>query len=121
MDEMRFEAFESAVHYIGRIQSGVPKIVESFQSGREDLGANMMIDLIGGIQWMVNLVTLTNEHLKVEETKVECLNTTLSQLNIAYENLDYVLIGDVLEYELLPVIDSLKPYFEKAMGAEIDA
>lgn len=101
------ETLTDANDYIKVLLSGIDEIVDKFLAGREDLALGMMTDLIGGLQWLIEVVDLTKpltEGYQVEFTGRESLDGVMSEMTNAFENRDYVLIGDLLNFELKPIL-----------------
>jgi len=65
----------------------------------------MMIDLIEGIEWLTQAIDGTRDIHGEYAMDVSQINSALHEISEAYENMDYVLLSDLLEYELLPVIN----------------
>lgn len=105
-EKLKREVLSTASEYIEKVLVGIQQITEYFQSGREDRATNMMLDLIEGIKWLVKAIDGTKDMHGDHFIDISAINDVLNQLVEGYENMDYVLISDLLEYELLPVVDT---------------
>ncbi|AEV70524.1 hypothetical protein [Acetivibrio clariflavus] len=106
--ELKKEVIESAINYIDRMVIGIEGINGDFQEGREDKATNSMIQLIDGIQWLLQAIEGTRDIQGEVSIDISSMNPIFNQLIEALENTDYVLLGDLLEYEVTPVIKEWK-------------
>lgn len=102
---LKKEIVGTAAEYIVNVSEGIDQIIEFFQSGREDIATRMMVDLIEGIEWLTQAIDGTRDIHGEYAMDVSQINSALHEISEAYENMDYVLLSDLLEYELLPVIN----------------
>lgn len=102
------ETLISVNGYIHEVLIGIDAVVELFQRGREDQANNIYNDLIEGLQWLMDALALTQDVQTVYHIKIDIydINTIFQQINEAFCNRDYVLIGDLLEYEVAPILIS---------------
>lgn len=106
--ELKKEVIDSAVEYINRVVVGIEGIIEDFQSGREDKATNSMVQLVEGIQWLLQAIEGTKDVQGENSIDNSGINHIFSQLVEALGNTDYVLLGDLLEYEITPVMKEWK-------------
>ncbi|WP_265445743.1 hypothetical protein [Acetivibrio straminisolvens] len=102
---LKKEIIGTAAEYIVKASEGVGQIVEFFQSGREDVATRMMVDLVEGIEWLTQAIEGTKDIHGEYSMDISQANSILREISEAYENMDYVLISDLLEYELLPIVN----------------
>jgi hypothetical protein len=114
--ELKKEIIDSAVEYIDKVLFGIEDIIEDFQSGREDKATRAMTQLVDGIQWLFQAIDGTKDVQGNNSIDVSNTNPLLAQLIEAYENTDYVLLGDLLEYELTPVVKDWKDKLTLTQG-----
>ena len=100
------ETIESVGEYLGGVVAGLKIISEHIQTGREDKALTMSIDLIDGLKWLSEAFELTRP---LQEFHGCIINTSelkdlLTPLVEAFENSDYVMLSDILEYELSPLV-----------------
>lgn len=114
--ELKKEVLGTALEYIERVLPGVEEIIECFQTGREDKATSMMIELIEGMQWLIQAIDGTTDLQGEHSIDTSQINSILNQLVEAYENMDYVLLSDLLEYELLPLAKTWKEKLVSIQG-----
>ncbi|HHV28934.1 hypothetical protein [Acetivibrio mesophilus] len=102
---LKREIVGTAAEYILKASEGVEQIIEFFQSGREDIATRMMIDLVEGIEWLTQAIDGTKDIHGDHPMDISQANSVLREISEAYENMDYVLLSDLLEYELLPMVN----------------
>ena len=64
----------------------------------------LLADIFEGLDWIARAVSLTNKFRPGKMCEYELIDK-LPELIQAYENSDYVLIGDILDYEIRPVLE----------------
>ena len=102
--------------YIIKLINAIENAVKAFKQQKEDEGLKLLIQIIDGLSWvietMVNLMPVLQEHRL--DADPEKINVLLRELLGAMENEDFVLISDLLEYEVLEILSSWKSVIEKA-------
>ena len=116
--ELEVESLEEAENYLPRAISGIEEIVAKFRQGNELKGYTMLSDLLEGLEWLSLLIEKLEDSSEINLNNINEFNIkkfikewqeVLQKLFTAMENQDLVLIGDLLEYELLPMLkDYLK-------------
>jgi hypothetical protein len=109
MLEQKLETLQSVREYMVRLHSGIKEAAECFQNGDYSKGAELTTQISEGIEYIIKAMTLTSDlfenHIDIEEI-IEKLNEVVG----AFQNEDYILIGDLYEYEINPIIES---YYEE--------
>lgn len=82
--------------------------VDAFGAGDNGLGYNKIIELIEKMQDFI--VALSNIGSSDEDLKkyIMKLNSILMDINQALINRDSILVSDIIEFELIPVIEIFK-------------
>jgi len=106
MDE-KFDTLIAVNKYIVNLVVGIEKAVEYFQAGDDKKGCELILPISEGIQWMSDALSVTKDIHKQDMKLVE-MNGRLGQVVVALENRDFILIGDLLQYELIPIIESIQ-------------
>lgn len=103
----QFETLQTANEYIVKLESGIAESVRLFKSGEEGQAVKMIYDIIDGIEWLTDVMRLT---VGVHEKKIEIdeTNNQLVEIVEAFNNEDYILVADLFEYEILPIIGQWK-------------
>ena len=100
----KIEALKTADKYMYNLKKGIQSVVEKFQGGMENDALNLLPFVIDGLQWMAQVITLTKDVQKGEINLFK-FNSKLKEVVEAIENEDYVLIGDLFEYEIIPMLE----------------
>ncbi len=105
------EAIEDGRVYLPRLKEGLAEVVTMLQEGREGEGINLFIRSLEGLEWLETVFSGI-EHFQgrsIFEDEQGNINTryrqALADLLEAWENRDMVLISDLLEFEVVPVIE----------------
>lgn len=107
------EVLSDGSNFLAELCSFISITVEQYRTGNEEKGGEYLISLVEGLEWFVNLTGRIGTLLKVDfsETRmdgqtltesVENLNDILLEIVTAQEQRDWVLLSDLLEYELEP-------------------
>ncbi|OEF97713.1 hypothetical protein [Desulfuribacillus alkaliarsenatis] len=98
------ELMDSIIDYLPKLIVGVSDAVSNYQSGQEGKANELMIDIVDGLKWLSEALTLT---ISIQKDPIDLseLHEHFNEMISAYENTDYVLLGDILEYEILPILE----------------
>jgi hypothetical protein len=106
------EAIEDGREYLPRLRNGLSEVALLLQEGREGEGISLFIDSIEGLEWFGSVLAAAacfnvamvadNDH----ENLAVRYRHILADLLGAWENRDMVLIGDLLEFEIVPIIET---------------
>ena len=98
------ELYKSAVDYLPKLAKGLMAVAELMHSGNDADGAYFFIKATDGLRWLAGFL---RNMTAFDYKEIEELGNYLSSLLEAWENEDYVLIGDLLEYELAPFVEQV--------------
>ncbi|OOM77928.1 hypothetical protein CLPUN_21010 [Clostridium puniceum] len=104
MNGEKIEALSSANEYLYNLKGGIKSIVEAIQEGREQEGINLVSAVAEGIDWVSNVINLTKD-IQKNEIEIQDINEQIEAIIEALENEDYILVGDLFNYEILPILD----------------
>lgn len=104
---------ENAGRYLDRLLPGFEKAAQLFRMGDEQEANQFFIEIIDGIEWFSEVVDSIIEasgkdpaHVNLGKESLlgrkERLLTLTSQMVEANQNRDWVLLADLLEYEMTP-------------------
>ena len=99
----REEILITAKNYMERLIHGINSLSERFINGEKDVMKDLL-DVVEGIQYISKVLIL----IEIKENIIESLNSYLNEIINAIENEDYMLIGDLMKYELIPVLLEVK-------------
>lgn len=105
--EKEFEILNTADDYIENIKIGIEELVSKINSGEENNGLKLISPVIDGVEWLINAINLTKDFHK-GKISIKNTNDILAEMIEALENQDYVLIGDLFQYELLPIVEKIQ-------------
>ena len=103
---------ENADAYLLRLIPGIEKAVELFRTGNEQEANQFFINIIDGMDWLSQVLDMILAAKKVspdtviggksiEDRRASLVDFT-QQMVDANKNKDWVLLADLLEYEILP-------------------
>lgn len=115
-DNEKLEVLLTAKEYAGRLIEGIDATVQLFQGGNEGRANENMLDIIDGLQWLISAISSTWD-IQREKIHVSDINEHLAEMVSAFENTDYVLLADLLEYEITPVLKDWEEALALTVGA----
>lgn len=104
MDEKR-EVLKSGYDYIEALYLGIKQVTEHFKEGQSMKGQSMLAQILEGLNWLVEVISLTKD-IQVEVIDIEELIPMLSEIIEGLQNNDEVLINDILQYEIAPILEA---------------
>lgn len=113
------EIYKTYESYNAKLIPALENIVSDIRSQREDKALDLMVQALEGLQWTIDVVfNLKNLNRDTYFTEVEVVevNSVLKELNTALLNQDYVLLADLLEYEMLPMLNSWNEYVKNHLS-----
>ncbi|KOC31907.1 hypothetical protein [Clostridium botulinum] len=102
----KIEALVTANEYLNNLEGGIHQVVEAFQQEDENKGCSLIPLVADGIKWVVDVINLTRDVQK-ENIDISEIDEKLEEVVGAIENEDYILVGDLFEYEVLPIIEEV--------------
>ncbi|MCQ2022251.1 hypothetical protein [Clostridium butyricum] len=107
----KIEVIKDAYDYLKSLKKGIVDCVNCIQEGNE-VEAMKLIPLIAdGIDWIINVVRVTKDAQK-NELDIYKINSHLEEMIYAMENEDYILVGDLFNYEILPILNEIEEEFK---------
>ncbi|GAA0724303.1 hypothetical protein GCM10008905_18000 [Clostridium malenominatum] len=107
MREEKMETLITAKSYIDNLKDGVEKAFNYIYEGKEEKAISIMPHFAEGMEWLSQVLYLTKD-VHREKINIESINETLNEVVEALENSDYTLVGDLLNYEVYPLLDEIK-------------
>lgn len=102
----QMETLVTANGYLNNLENGIHQVVEAFQQEDESRGCSLIPLVAEGIKWIVDAINLTRDVQK-EPIDISDIDAKLEEVVEAIENEDYILVGDLFEYEVLPIIEEV--------------
>lgn len=116
------QCIDDATQYLPILTDGLRNVSRLCQEGREGEGVNQFLEAIEGLEWLASLMqgistfNIQRNGIKPSEKPFDQLtieyNEKLIELLSAWENGDFVLISDLIEYELVPLLDEIVAAFQ---------
>ena len=110
--EEKFEALRTANEYIDNLKNGIENLVNKINSGEENNGVALIPQIADGLDWLINIIKLTSD-VHNGAVSMGNANEILEQIIEALDNEDYVLLGDLFNYEFLPTLEDIQVSIRK--------
>lgn len=101
--EKQYETMEIAKPYIDKMKSGIQEAIKLFEEGKNNEAVEICSFIEEGSNWISEVARLTKDIQSKNLEEIE-LDSKIVELAEAYENEDYILMSDLLQYEILPII-----------------
>lgn len=103
------EILESYNNYISNLPTGIEGLIKNINDGNNTEVTNNLIELTEGINWLIQLKVILKNSFDIELfDEKELLEITVN-INEALELGDFVLMTDILAYEMTPFIKKCNP------------
>lgn len=124
-EELIKETVDSVYIWLPKVKEASLKVADELRQGRVAEGLRRMKDIFDGCHWLSDALGLLKSVLFVESQSLtgasltawtECelsFSNTVKEIMEAFEGRDYVLLADVLEYELSNTLDKWLELFNK--------
>lgn len=89
--------------YLLKLIPAIKKCAGHYQSGQINEGSTLLLNMIEGLNWVVSATAKVG----IQDNNTGEINLKLNEIVKAFENKDYILVGDLLEYEILPVMEAV--------------
>lgn len=90
--------------FVTALKINIDKNSEEFQNGNIINGMNTLIKNIEDINTVTEIVA-SPDFFQDDEINVKTINEKLNAILGAMENEDYILVGDLFQYEFKPLLD----------------
>lgn len=114
----------SGEEYVIRAVPHIKELADQFYNNPTEEDWTTLGELFEGIQWLTTMIETINDSIicptnwnTVTASSTE-LRDELESLEEALENTDTVLIGDMLQYEVLPVFETFSEEFKTSIDTE---
>jgi len=123
VEEIVSDSISEAFEYLKRVEEGIPPLALSFQMDPGPEAFEGLRQLFEGFYWLNLLVDKLSANFKIDFDTV-CIQEVpvkehnqkyiaiLKQLQDSQEKGDVVLISDLLEYEIAPIVEVWKEMFQ---------
>lgn len=107
------ESFQEMSEYIVRLKYGIKEAVSMLQEDSERDAMTKLEEIANGIDWIFNILESAERLNKVDYKDMEFSNTfdkfksILPEILESLENKDNIMLSDLLNYELTPIIEEV--------------
>lgn len=115
MNKEKIEVLQTANDYMNNLKNGIVNLANMIQEGKEQEAITIIPQVVDGIEWIVQVIILTKEVQK-NEIGVGGLNDQLQEIIEALENEDYILVGDLFNYEILPILENIHERIKETLA-----
>lgn len=112
------EALEALKDYNPKVEKALKEVIPEVKGERKDDTQEYLDYIFKGINWELQVVNGTMALLNEKEEQVskEELNNIVVQINDAYMSKDNSKLAQVMEEQLLPFVEKLGTYIDKALA-----
>lgn len=103
--ENKIEVLKTASEYIEKLKEAILTVSKHLQGSQYQNGLNMIPSIADGLNWLTAVIENTGDVLK-SEISINEINDKLNEIVEALESQDNILVGDLFEYELLPILEN---------------
>lgn len=112
--EKQIEVLRTAYEYLNKLTKGTLEAAEYFHSGQEYKGFQSVSLIADGILWLVEAIELTRLVQK-EQITTEGILAKINEINNAMLKKDIVLVADLLEFEVVPMLQMWQSGVQKSI------
>lgn len=105
MERILVETMQSLGEYLPRMVNGCREITNNLQVGNEATALSQMPQFVEGLQWIFEAITGIQKNGLLHEIDFGSLQEYFNGVVNSLEIKDYVLLADLLEYEIAPVLE----------------
>ena len=109
------EALQSAQEYLFKLKKGVTDIYEFINNNEEKRAFNLISYVAEGIGWVIDVISLTKD-AQNKEINIDDINEHIDAVVEGMENEDYMLVGDIFNYEILPILERVHKDINKNLN-----
>lgn len=127
--EMAYSITEELLKVSNFISAGSKEVAQHFRKGEDDEGLELFQDLLDVIRDFMTMVNVLRTDFIVTDDSVfadcsEQISSLLSEMTDVLEQEDWIMLADLLEYELIPacerwniIIEELRKAIQNNLGA----
>lgn len=108
--KLMLETLVQMKEYNVKLIDAINNIVLEFQSSNDIAGINLFIPLTDGLKWILDACSLTGDMQEKLDINLDIqpIKDILPEMLEGVENKDYILVSDLLEFEVLPVLQDIQ-------------
>lgn len=113
--EEKIEVLNTVNEYLNNLKNGIGQLVSAFEVGENNKGCSLIPLVADGIAWIMEAINLTRDIHK-NYIDISMIDDKLNEIVEAIENEDYILVGDLFNYEILPILDNIHMEIRKVIA-----
>lgn len=115
MEKIHVETLLELKEYNKKLLIASENIVEFLRRQREDQALDLFVSAIDGFSWILEVISYTKCFLEEYgfSENLENINVILKEMIEGLQNQDYVLLADLLEYEMIIFLEHTQSTLEK--------
>ena len=102
----KIEVLQSADEYLYKLRNGILELVDLMQAEKEHQAILLIPEISDGIDWITKVIDLTSD-IQKKQIEINHINEHLESIIEALENEDYILVSDIFNYEIIPILDKV--------------
>lgn len=111
--DKKIQLFLDTIEHIEYVMDITKKIVENFAVNKEFEANNFIVKFIDEVNITIEAINITRD-IQTNSIDTNEINEALNPIIEALENQDFVLISDLFEYEILPILERWKEMLTKS-------
>ncbi|NPV42744.1 MAG: hypothetical protein HPY70_01990 [Firmicutes bacterium] len=113
-EEIIEESIETAKEYLPKLKAGLYEMVKLFHEGKDQEAVSLFVTAVDGLEWLNSFLKgMRLANLETDSKKITSYPQIMKDLLDAWERQDFLLVSDILEYELIPLIEEKIETIEK--------
>lgn len=129
-EEMVVEGIVEGYNYLPRFVDGLNQCLDYFRAGNQSQaviifgqavdGMNFLNHVFSGIKFYILPLEEFNQVRTTYQTQIAGFEQVLKELMETWENEDYVLMADLIEFELIPQLEQVQEQFHQILDRLIE-
>lgn len=113
--ELKTQLLHTSVEMIESLAVRIEQAVTLYHGGKDVEGSQKIIPVIEDLQQLIEAIVLTAD-VQVQPISVGELQQFGEEIVTAFENQDFVLLADLFEYEVTPILEQWKEQIMMSLG-----
>ena len=105
--------------YMPKLLHAVEELVDLLITSKETDALKLLTSIIEGLEWTLRSLSGLENIGVVRELNLAQMNEILREMTNAFEKKDYVLLGDILQYEITEVLSDWMLKLKDVKGEEL--
>ncbi|SHE57126.1 hypothetical protein [Clostridium fallax] len=119
LKQMKIDTVITLDEYLNALIEDASNVAELFREDEISQGLFFISNISEAIEVVCQAV-IEIQSILTEEFDLDNLNNFMNEMIQALENEDYILLGDLLEYEIIPILENLKINIEKTIKLNLN-